>query len=149
MPPRGHPWIALAVAVTAISTAAVLVRITPGVSAIATGLWRTLIVGILLSPGLIRAFRTGTTLRRSDLAWTILAGLVLALHFWAWFESRLGPETVASFGGERPSAIRYQYTNFLELKTIPVPIGFPRNFTYAILMAVFRRQKTGEGQEVH
>jgi len=71
----------------AISTAAILVRLAPGVSPIAAGFWRTLIVGLLLAPGIIRARRNRTELRGADLAWTALAGLILALHFWAWFES--------------------------------------------------------------
>lgn len=83
MAPQGHPWIALAVAVTAISTAAVLVRLAPDVHPIAAAFWRTLAVGLILSPGLRRLSR----IRRSDLLLTVTAALVLGLHFWAWFES--------------------------------------------------------------
>ena len=87
MPDRGHPWIALSIAVAAISTAAVLVRLAPGVEPIAAALWRTLTVGLILAPGILRFQKTGGQIQRRDLILTATAGLILGLHFWVWFES--------------------------------------------------------------
>ena len=54
---------------------------------IAAAFWRTLAVGVLLSPGIWRLRAAGVQVLRSDLILTALAALVLGLHFWAWFES--------------------------------------------------------------
>ena len=81
---RGRPGPVLALAVTAISTAAVLVRLAPDVSPVAAALWRTAAVGLLLSPTLIGA---KLKLKRWDSLLIILSGLLLALHFWTWFAS--------------------------------------------------------------
>ena len=51
---NGYPAPVLALAVTAISTAAVLVRLAPDVSPVAAALWRTAAVGVLLAPTLLR-----------------------------------------------------------------------------------------------
>ena len=83
----GHPWLALGIAVTAISTAAILVRLAPDVEPIAAAFWRTLIVGALLLPGVHRFHRSGGRWTRADLLRTAVAGLLLSLHFWVWFES--------------------------------------------------------------
>ena len=74
----------LAVSVTAVSAAALFVRLAGEVHPVVAGLWRTGAVGLLLAPTLLRD-RTGLDPRR--LAWIIFAGLLLALHFWTWFES--------------------------------------------------------------
>ena len=87
MADRGHPWIALSVAVAAISTAAVLVRLAPGVEPIAAALWRTLTVGLILAPGIWRFQKNGGQIERRDWILTAGAGLILGLHFWVWFES--------------------------------------------------------------
>lgn len=87
---RGHPGPVLALAIAAVSTAAVLVRLAPDVSPVAAALWRTAAVGVLLSPTLLT---TRLTLARRDPALIMLSGLLLALHFWAWFAS-LGHTTV-------------------------------------------------------
>lgn len=70
----------LVVAISAISAAAVLVRLVPDLPAPAVALWRCAIVAAVLAPTLRR-------ISRRDLALTTLAGLALALHFWTWFES--------------------------------------------------------------
>lgn len=70
----------LAVAISAISAAAVLVRLAPQVPAPTVAFWRCLGVALLLSPTIRRV-------RGRDLALTAFAGLALALHFWTWFES--------------------------------------------------------------
>jgi len=81
---NGYPAPVLALAVTAISTAAVLVRLAPDVSPVAAALWRTAAVGVLLAPTLLR---TRLTLERRDGPLILLSGLLLALHFWTWFAS--------------------------------------------------------------
>ena len=70
----------LALAVLAISSAAVLVRLAPDAHPVAVGFWRTLIVAVLLAPGL-RRFSS------REAVFTALAGICLAAHFWAWFAS--------------------------------------------------------------
>jgi drug/metabolite transporter (DMT)-like permease len=71
---------ALAAAVLAISTAAVLVRLAGDSDPLVLALWRTLLAGTLLLP-LVRVPA------RRDVAVVALAGLFLALHFWTWFAS--------------------------------------------------------------
>lgn len=75
-----HIWIVLAVAVVAISTAAVIVGGLPGTHPMAIAAWRTTFVAILLSPW-IRLPRT------SDLLKIGFAGMFLAIHFSTWFAS--------------------------------------------------------------
>ena len=83
--PRLSPGLVLAVAVGAISAAAVLFRLAEGVHPIAAALWRTGSVGLLLAPSL-RGAGLGRMERRDALL-TVLAGAFLALHFWSWLES--------------------------------------------------------------
>lgn len=68
----------------AVSAAALLVRVAGEVHPVVAGLWRTGAVGLLLAPTLVRDRRG---LHPRSLAWTVFAGLLLALHFWTWFES--------------------------------------------------------------
>ncbi len=75
-------------AVLAISSAAVLVRMAPEVHPLVVGFWRCLLVAVLLAP--LARSRYGATAGRLTprLAAAIgLAGLLLALHFAAWFAS--------------------------------------------------------------
>ena len=82
-----HPRVALvlSLSIAAISTAAILVRLVPDMHALGIALWRTAIAGVLLSPTLLR--RGSVRPQGRHLAWTIAAGLCLALHFWSWFAS--------------------------------------------------------------
>lgn len=75
-----HVPAVLAVAVVAISAAAVLVGALEGTHPLALALWRTAIVGLLLSPWI--RWPSGGDLFRIG-----LAGLCLAGHFVAWFTS--------------------------------------------------------------
>ncbi len=68
----------------AVSAAALFVRLAEEVHPVVAGLWRTGAVGLMLAPTLVRD-RQGLDLRA--LRWTVFGGLLLALHFWAWFES--------------------------------------------------------------
>ena len=77
--------IVLFLAIAAISTAAVLVRLVPDMHPIGIAMWRTGIVGVCLWPTLLR--KGAIPKERKYLLGTSLAGLCLALHFWAWFAS--------------------------------------------------------------
>ena len=70
----------LAVAVMAISSAAILVRLGDGVHPVALAAWRAGIVATLLAP-------TWRPFSRRDAALVLLSGTCLALHFWSWFAS--------------------------------------------------------------
>jgi drug/metabolite transporter (DMT)-like permease len=83
-PERGHPVPVLILAICAISTSAVIVRLVPELHPVSLALWRVAIVGALLAPTLaIERPR----LSRRDLAFIAGAGALLALHFWTWFAS--------------------------------------------------------------
>ena len=75
----------LLVAISAISAAAVLVRLAPSVPAPSAAFWRCGLVALLLAPTLW--LRGGQRPGRRQVLWTAFAGLALALHFWSWFES--------------------------------------------------------------
>jgi len=75
-----HVWLVLALAVAAVSSAAVIVSALPSVDPVALALGRTGIVALLLAPSIRR-------ISRRDLVWTALAGACLAAHFAAWFAS--------------------------------------------------------------
>jgi len=70
----------LLVAVAAISSAAILVRLGTGVHPVALAAWRAGIVAVLLAP-------TWRPFGRRDGALVVLSGLCLALHFGTWFAS--------------------------------------------------------------
>jgi len=70
-----------AVALIAVSAAAVIVRLAQGAEPVTLAFWRTAIVAALLTP-FVRCRPN-----RRELAWTALAGALLAAHFWAWFAS--------------------------------------------------------------
>jgi len=83
--PHRRVALVLALSVCAISTAAILVRLVPSMHPISIAFWRTAIVAALLAPTLVKP---GVDKPRGrTLLWTTLAGLCLALHFWAWFAS--------------------------------------------------------------
>jgi len=72
--------VVLAVAVLAISSAAVIVRAIEGVHPLAIAFWRTLTVAVLLAPAARR-------IPTRDAALIGLSGACLAAHFTAWFAS--------------------------------------------------------------
>ncbi|MEF8812723.1 MAG: DMT family transporter [Halovenus sp.] len=83
IPPVG----ALAVAIVAISTGAILVRLSNAPSATAA-FYRVLFTTLPLLPLAIWRYRDDfRRIGRRDLLFAVLSGLALALHFAAWFES--------------------------------------------------------------
>lgn len=81
---KGYPVPVLVLAVIAISTSAVLVRLVTEIHPVALALWRVSIVGVLLAPTLVAQ---RPSLSRKDAGLIALAGALLALHFWTWFAS--------------------------------------------------------------
>jgi len=83
VPPVG----ALAVAIVAISTGAILVRLSDAPSATAA-FYRVLFTTLPLLPVALRRYREEfRRIGRRDLLFAVLSGVALALHFAAWFES--------------------------------------------------------------
>ena len=81
------PAVALAVAVFATSTSAILVRWSAAPSSVAA-FYRVLFTTALVAPlAGIRHRAAFARLSRRDLAGAIVAGVALAVHFAAWFES--------------------------------------------------------------
>lgn len=76
-------WVVLAVAIAAVSSSALLVR---GMQAdpLAIAAWRTLVAAVVLSPSLLRGPDRPS---RRDLGLAAAAGVLLGVHFWAWFAS--------------------------------------------------------------
>ena len=72
-------------AISAVSAAAILVRLVPEMHPISIAFWRTAVVALLLAPTLLS--RGAVKPSGSDLLLTVAAGLCLALHFWSWFAS--------------------------------------------------------------
>lgn len=77
--------IVLFLAIVAISTAAVLVRLVPEMHPIGIAMWRTGLVGIAMLPALFR--KGAMPANPKHTLGTLVAGFCLALHFWAWFGS--------------------------------------------------------------
>ncbi len=85
--PRVKPVVALAVAICAISTGAILVRLSNAPSAVAA-FYRVLFTTLPLLPIAFWYYRTEfARIGRRDVVFATLAGVALALHFAAWFES--------------------------------------------------------------
>ena len=79
--------VALAVALVAISTSAILIRLSAAPPTVAA-FYRVLFTVALLAPvTLARHRRDLRGIRRSDWVVAVAAGLALAVHFAAWFES--------------------------------------------------------------
>ncbi len=92
-PPPVPPASVLLASVSAISAAAVLVRLAPDAHPVAVALWRTALVGCVLAPTLLSLRGKGKAPQAQDWLLMPVAGLLLAGHFWAWFAS-LGLTTV-------------------------------------------------------
>lgn len=92
-PPAARLYTVLGVAVAAVSMAAIFIRLAdaPGV---VVALYRMAIASLVMVPITLRGLRR-TPIRGRALAWTVLAGLALAVHFAAWITS-LGYTSVAA-----------------------------------------------------
>ncbi len=93
--PRVDPRVALALAVVAVSTSAILVRYS-GAPAVVAAFYRVLFTTLLLAPLLAaRDYDLGGVSRRG---WVAAggAGLALAVHFATWFESLAHTSVAAS-----------------------------------------------------
>ncbi len=77
-------WLVLSAALVAVAAAGTLVRLAPGVDPLTLAFGRVLLAGLLLLPFGVRGF---VAPRRRDANLMMLAGVFLALHFWAWFTS--------------------------------------------------------------
>ncbi|MFC7236130.1 DMT family transporter [Halosegnis marinus] len=77
---------ALAVAVVAVSTSAILIRLSAAPSG-PMAFWRVSLTWLLLAPLAYRSRGEFGKLRGRDLLSALLAGVALAAHFAAWFES--------------------------------------------------------------
>ena len=93
---RTPPEAALAVAVLAVSTSAILVRWSAAPSLV-KAFYRVLFTLLLLSPWVaIRHRRAFASLARRDLLVAAATGVALAVHFAAWFESLRWTSVAAS-----------------------------------------------------
>lgn len=91
-----HPFAGLVLAVVAISTGAILVRLSEAPSAVAA-FYRVLFTTIPLLPVAVWRYREDFgRITGRDLAFATLAGVALALHFAAWFESLSWTSVAAS-----------------------------------------------------
>jgi drug/metabolite transporter (DMT)-like permease len=90
------PGVGLAVAVTAVSTGAIFVRLSDAPSTVAA-FYRVLFTTLPLVPlALWRYPAEFTRIGRRDLLFATLAGVALAVHFAAWFESLAWTSVAAS-----------------------------------------------------
>jgi drug/metabolite transporter (DMT)-like permease len=90
------PYLALAVAIPAISTGAILVRLSSAPSSVAAG-YRVLFTTLPLLPfALLRYREQFRAIGRRELVFACCSGLALAVHFAAWFESLSWTSVAAS-----------------------------------------------------
>ncbi len=90
------PYVGLAVSICAISTGAILVRLSSAPSAVAA-MYRVLFTTLPLLPvALLRYRQQFRAMDRRDLLFAGLSGLALAVHFASWFESLAWTSVAAS-----------------------------------------------------
>ncbi len=88
--PRWQPYALLAVGVSAISVAALLVRLAQdeGAPSLLLAAARLIVASLALAPAVLTRHRSALrAVSRRDLAWTTVAGLMLGLHFASWIQS--------------------------------------------------------------
>lgn len=83
---RTPPRVALAVAIVAVSTSAILIRLSDAPKG-PMAFWRVAFTWLLLAPLALRSRAAFDGLRGRDLLSALLAGAALAAHFASWFES--------------------------------------------------------------
>ncbi len=90
------PYLALAVAIPAISTGAILVRLSSAPSSVAAA-YRVLFTTLPLLPIAVLRYREQfRAIGRRDVLFACCSGLALAVHFAAWFESLSWTSVAAS-----------------------------------------------------
>jgi len=77
----------MAIGVVAASFGAILVRFAVEASPLAIAAWRLAIAAAVLAPGALLRLRRTRSIDRSTLAWSLLSGAALALHFILWISS--------------------------------------------------------------
>lgn len=77
----------MAIGVVAASFGAIFVRFAGGASPLAIAAWRLAIAAAVLAPGAVLRLREGRSMNRSTLAWSLVSGIALALHFMLWISS--------------------------------------------------------------
>lgn len=94
--PFPSPWLALVVAVAAISWAGPLVRLAEA-PALSVATWRMVFSMVLIGAvvGARGSLLRGVRLTRREWGWALMAGVLLAGHFWSWIAS-IRYTTVAS-----------------------------------------------------
>jgi len=91
-----RPYAGLVVAILAISTGAILVRLSSAPSTVAA-FYRVLFTTLPLVPIAVYSYRDQfRKIGRRDFGFAVLSGLALALHFGAWFESLTWTSVAAS-----------------------------------------------------
>lgn len=80
------PMAVIALAIVAVSTSAILVRLS-GAPSIVKAFYRSLFTTALVAPFAFRYLDAFGRIGRRDIAFAVLSGLALALHFATWFES--------------------------------------------------------------
>ncbi|MDS0283076.1 DMT family transporter [Haloarcula onubensis] len=91
-----HPGVGLAVAVLAVSTGAILVRLSDAPATVAA-FYRVLFTTLPLVPVALWRYRSDfDRIGRRDLLFATLSGVALAVHFAAWFESLTWTSVAAS-----------------------------------------------------
>lgn len=83
-----NPYIAIAIAVIAVSTSAVLVKLAVGVPAGIVALYRLLIAVLIMAPFVFfKKRKEFKVITKKDWVLASISGVFLALHFILWFES--------------------------------------------------------------
>lgn len=85
--PKIHPYLALAIGAVALSTAAVLVKMTAAPAAV-VAFYRMFFSFLIMTPMIVLFYRSEwRVLDRRDWLFCTLSGLFLGMHFILWFES--------------------------------------------------------------
>lgn len=88
--PRIHPYLGLALGVLAVSAASLFIKAAQdlGVPSLVIAAYRLVLAALVLVPLALLRYRPELSrLTRQDLAWGILTGLFLGLHFATWISS--------------------------------------------------------------
>ena len=91
------PKFVLGLSIFSVCLAAPLAKSISTISPIGIGFWRTMVVGIMMSVWALQQHRKSvhndtlrsvfTMMKYSQLKWSVLSGVLLGWHFWAWFAS--------------------------------------------------------------